>query len=230
MTNYAPLVRKSYNDMSGVIQVWAHACGQMAVYEHEADEAVKTTHLHMIMLDTKYKTAEGFKRLYYKMFPNEDKSEGNGLWSWTNKEFPVPGIEFVTYMTKGVLRPKFVKNISEDKLEELRGKWSEPTPRPLKQTFLETPDKPKITKHTLMLKVVNLVLAEHTNASEARRKVILEELTDTQWITAIRKTLIEEKQMLGLYKVMDLYDACMMYYCKEKFLSNCLHVLEKRAR
>lgn len=202
----------------------------MAVYEHTPDQGCASAHVHMIMIGCKYKTPEPLKRLYYKMFPNADTSEGNGLWSWTNKDFPVPNLEFITYMTKGHLRPKFVKNISEDKLEELRGKWSEPTPRPLQQTFIQTPDKPKVTKHVLMLKVVNLILAEHTNASELQRKAIIEDLTDDQWLKAIRKVLIEEKQMLGLYKVMDLYDACMMYYCKEKFLSNCLRILEKRNR
>lgn len=227
--NYAPMVRMAYNDLSGIIEVWSHACESMAVFEHEADETVSATHVHLIMLNTKYKTAEGFKRLFYKMFPSIDTADGNGLWSWTNKKYPVPTVEFITYMSKGVLRPKFVKNISADKVEELRGKWSEPTPRS-SQTFIETTEKPKITKHTLMLKVVNLILAQHTDATEGRRKAILEDLDDTEWVKAIRRVLIDEKQMLGLYKVIDLYDSCMMYYCKEKFISNCLRILEKRNR
>lgn len=229
--NYAPLVRLPYNDVSGVIKVWADACESLALYEHEADETVKTTHVHMIMLGCKYKTAEPLKRLFYKMNPGMDTSEGNGLWSWTNKEFPVPGIEFITYMSKGHLRPKYVKNISEDKLEELRGKWSEPTPRLPSQTFLDkSSDKPKHTKHTLMLKVVNLILAKHNDATEERRKAILQDLDDREWVLAIRKVALEEKLMLGKYKFLDLYDSCVMYYQKEKFVSEILTMIEKRRR
>lgn len=228
--NYAPLVRQSFHDMSGIIEVWASACEQLVAYEHEADETVKTTHVHLIMMGCKYKTAEPLKRLYYKMFPAADKSEGNGLWSWTNKEHPVPTIDFITYMSKGHLRPKFCKGILPDKLEELRGKWVEPTPRSSTQTFIQLPEKPKITKHTLMLKVVNLILAEHINSTEEQRKVVLRDLDDAQWIKSIRKVLLDEKQMLGLYKVMDIYDCCIMYYAKDKFISNCLHIIEKRNR
>jgi len=231
-SSFAPLIRLPFNDLSGIIQVWSETCEQMAVYEHEADESVKTTHVHMIMIGCKYKTAEPLKRLYYKMFPNEDSSKGNGLWSWENKDYPVPDVNFITYMSKGVLTPKFLKNISPAKVEELRGNWVEPTPASTKQQqFLNDSDaKNKITKHTLTLKVVNLILAEHNEANEQRRRVILSELSDELWIKHIRKVLIQEKQMLGLYKVMDIYDSCMMYYCKEKFISNCLHILEKRRR
>lgn len=228
--NYAPMVRLPYDDLSGVIEVWSHACDAMAVFEHTPDQGCNATHVHMIMLGCKYKTAEPLKRLYYKMFPNADTSDGNGLWSWTNKEFPVPGIEFITYMSKGVLRPKFVKNISDAKVEELRGKWSEPTPRS-SQTFIDkSSDKPKHTKYTLMLKVVNLILSKHTEATEERKKIILNDLTELEWVLAARKVVTEEKLMLGKYKFLDLIDACQMYYCKEKFVSEILYMLEKRRR
>jgi len=230
-TSYAPLIRLPYNDISGIIQVWSETCESMAVYEHDPDQGCKSVHVHMILLGCKYKTPEGLKRLYYKMYPDANTADGNGLWSWTNQDWPVPDINFVTYMTKGVLAPKFVKNISADKLEELRGKWSEPTPKPLVQSVIELKE-PKLTKHIIMLKVIQMILAqpEHTEKTEQQRKHLLENLDDTLWFKFIRKVLVENQQMIGLYKVIDIYDSCMMYYSKEKFLSNCLHVLEKRSR
>jgi len=228
--NYAPLVRLSYNDMSGVIEVWASACDNFIAYEHEADESVKTTHVHILMMGCKYKTAEPMKRLYYRMFPNADSSDGNGLWSWVNKNHPVPDVGFIRYMSKGVLRPKFVKGFLPAVVEEQRLGWVEPSSAPLTQTFIPLPERPKITKHTLMLKVVNLILTEHTNSSEAERNAVLLDVEPDKWFKTIRKVLVEEKQMVGIYKVIDIYDSCVMYYQKEKFLNNCQSLLEKRYR
>lgn len=229
--SYAPLLRCAYNDLSGIIQVWADSCTQMAVYEHEADEKVKTTHVHMIMLGCIYKTPEALKRAYYKMFPEFDTSKGNGFWSWVNEEWDVPDINFITYMSKGKLAPKFVKNIPAEVIEELREKWSEPTPKPLTQTVLNTKES-KLTNHKIMLKVVQTILSqpEHADKNEKQRKELLENLDDRLWFKFIRKVLIQESQVKGLYKVMDIYDSCIMYYSKNTFVDNCLQVLEKRRR
>lgn len=226
--NYAPLLRLPYNDLSGIIKVWADSCNSMAVYEHDhAEKNCKTTHVHMIMLGCRYKTPEQLKRQFFKHVPGYNSSDGNGLWSWENKEWPNPDINFIGYMSDGTLEPKFVKNISQETLDEQKRNW---IPKKVySQTFIDPPvAKDKLTKHSIMLKVVNLILTQHPDASEEQRKRILSDLSDELWIKHIRKVLIQERQMLGLYKVMDIYDACQMYYAKDKFISNCLNVLQKR--
>lgn len=225
--SYAPLLRLPYNDLSGIIQVWSESCDSMAVYEHQADESVKTTHVHMIMLGCKYKTSEPLKRLYYKMFPNTPTSEGNGLWSWSNKDHPEPNIQFITYMSKGVYAPKYVKNIPTEKVEELRGMWSEPTPKTLTQTFINSKE-PKLTNHTLMLKVVNLILEPHQDKPEEFKKNYLANLEDRLWLYYIRKIIIQEKQMKFTYKVCDIFESCQMYYNKNSWLSDCLYIINKK--
>lgn len=93
--------------MSGVISMWADSCEAMAVYQHEMDEEVNTTHVHMIMIGCKYKTPEALKREFYKLIETERK--GNDLWSWTHKKAQNPDMTFMRYMSKGVLRPVFVQ-------------------------------------------------------------------------------------------------------------------------
>jgi len=228
--NYAPLIRLPYHDVSGVIEMWADSCDSMAVYEHEADASVKTTHVHMIMIGCIYKTAEPLKRAYYKAFPAADKSEGNGLWSWTNKDWSNPNIEFITYMSKGHLRPKFIKNISPDIVEELRGKWSEPT-RALAKLIVSNDNESnkKLTKSQIIKAAYDYFLNKcpllPTGQKDASK---IKQVPDTEILRCIRRILIDNEQPLGLYKVMDLYDGFVMFHNKDKFLANCLNILEKR--
>lgn len=231
MRHYAPLVRLPYNDVSGVVQVWADSCESMAVYEHEADASVKTTHIHMIMMNCQYATAEPLKRAFYKIHSNFNTKDGRRLWSWENEDYPVPDMGFLTYMSKGRLRPVFVKNISEQQLEEYRALWVEKT---------NTPDKPpvqkdekestkKLTKHQVIKAAYDYFQNKCPMLVNGQRDVShIKNVPDTEILRCIRRILIDNEQVLGLYKVMDLYDGFMMYHNKEKFLSNCLRVIEKR--
>lgn len=228
--NYAPRISLPYHDLSGVINVWAESCHELAVFEHEADVEVNTTHVHMIMIGCKYKKPDMLKRIFYARFPDETR-KGNALWSWENKDFPNPNKEFIKYMTKGIHSAKFLKNISEQEVENWRQQWVQTTPKTtsLRQTSLDEDAKKKKTKYSIVLDVVKLILAKHPMATtEERRQAILNDVEDEIVIKAIRKVLISDNQVLGLYKVMDIYDAFVMYHQKGKFISNCLMVLQKR--
>jgi len=226
MVNYAPRISLSFNDVSGVIKQWSTTCLAMAVYEHEADKDVNTTHIHLIMVDSKYKTEEQYKRILYKELPSEAR-KGNDLWSWHHKSHPNPDLSFIKYMSKGKLRPVFVSNVIPAVIDEWTSQWEDVQPI---QSHIIPPDpKVKLTKYAIMLRVVDSILTRHPLAidSELKNKV-LQNTTDEIWIKHIRKVLIYEKQLLGLYKVMDIYDSCIMYYNKESFVNNCLSVIQKR--
>ena len=51
------------------------------------------------------------------------------MWSWEHKKFGTPDDQFLTYMSKGVLRPKFVKNFPAELVEERRQQWKITTPK-----------------------------------------------------------------------------------------------------
>ena len=123
MPNYGPRLSLPSKDLEDVIKLWAATCESMVVYEHEADEDVSTTHCHFLMINSQYKTEEALKRIFFKQTPAEER-KGNALWAWEHKQ-PV-NETFVTYMSKGRLRPVFVKNFSPAKIEELTGKWTDP--------------------------------------------------------------------------------------------------------
>lgn len=124
MPNYAPRVAMAYQDISGVVSKWASLCQQVIVYEHEADSKVKKTHVHLLMLGSSVKE-EALKRLFHKDI--KGLKGGNDLWSWSHKGCKDPDLQFITYMSKGRLHPKFQQNISDEVVEDYRLKWSEPT-------------------------------------------------------------------------------------------------------
>lgn len=231
MPNYAPRVSVPFADLSGVLSVWSEVSEKMVVYEHEADEDVSTTHVHMIMINCKYATPEALKRSFYAHISTERK--GNDLWSWTHKDFPNPDLSFIGYMAKKVLRPVFIKNVLPDEIEEWKVKWSKPTPEPLlRQSSLHenAPTQKKLTKFKIIAEVVNhiLTVSNSLDANESRKQAILNDVQEIQVLKAIRKVLISHNECMGLYKIIDLYDGFTMYHQKETFLSGCLQILEKR--
>ena len=222
--NYAVRVTLPYQDLSGVVARWADKCERCICFEHEADEEIRQTHVHMILFSSTVQ-AEALKRT------SKLSGKGNEFWSWKDYD----GLQtFITYMSKGKLAPKFVKNYSPAEVEAARTAWSEPTARalyPTRQSSLdEQPPKNKLTKHGIIAQVVQAILTTDNclEANEARRATALTDISDERLIRVIRNVLMTEKQVIGLYKVMDLYDAYVMYYQKDKFLQNCLLVLEKR--
>lgn len=96
----------------------------MIVAEHEADEIVSRTHVHIWMTGSKYKTAEQYKRQFRKVLPQFNDLGGNALWAWTTKH---PATDtYVGYMLvrgeypdQKLLTPMFRKGFTDSELGEL---------------------------------------------------------------------------------------------------------------
>lgn len=123
--NYAPRIAVSWAEFEPLVQGWANRCQYFAVFEHQADSTVNRTHLHLLMIDCHVK-AEQFKRMFHACLPGINR-KGNDLWQWESKQTPTD--TFLTYMSKGVHAPKFVKNFSPELVEERRQQWVITTPK-----------------------------------------------------------------------------------------------------
>lgn len=125
MYNHAIRITKPYSDVKDVIDLWATRSQEVAVYQHDADEEVKQTHVHMILLGCEVKE-EQLKR------DSKLPAGGNKLWSFKQQYEDVSGNkvpidrQFITYMSKGKLSPVFLKNISQEEVESSRQKWVDP--------------------------------------------------------------------------------------------------------
>jgi len=106
-----------YQDCSGVVQKWYTRCTTAVCYEHQADEDITQTHVHLALIGLDCKT-EALKRMC-TMLPGK----GNEFWSFT----PIRDqAKYFSYMTKGNLTAKIAKNISETELEKHRTNWVDP--------------------------------------------------------------------------------------------------------
>lgn len=129
--DHAIRITRPFSDISGTIRVWADRSHAVVAYEHPADEEVAQTHVHIAIYGCEVK-AEALKRMFLG-----EPGTGNGFWSFKKLDSEylsdlqrtedISGhIEFIKYMSKGTLQPKFVKNISQQVLERCRLAWVPP--------------------------------------------------------------------------------------------------------
>lgn len=126
MNNYALRFSLPYADLSGVIAKYAEICEKIIVYEHERDDKVKKTHIHLLIIGCSKKD-EALRRLAQKTL-TDIRMTGNEFWKWSVKEdhktqLANDPLSFITYMAKGKLAPKFVNNISPAEVEQRRVLW-----------------------------------------------------------------------------------------------------------
>jgi len=125
--NHAIRITLSYEDCKHIISRWADRCYAAIVYQHDADEEISKTHVHIGLYGCETK-AEALKRMW-----TDCPGKGNEFWSWKEANNSFGGEtedrssdKYLTYMSKGTLRPVFVKNISEAIVETSRQAWVEP--------------------------------------------------------------------------------------------------------
>lgn len=124
--NHAIRITLPYEGCKDIISRWADRCNAIVAYQHDADEETSKTHVHLALWKCEVRY-EALKR----MWPDAP-GKGNEFWSfkeWTpvfNDNGFMKADKYIAYMSKGKLRPVFVKNISPDLLEESRQAWVEP--------------------------------------------------------------------------------------------------------
>lgn len=105
--------------LKDVINDWSDKVGKILCYEHQGSETEKI-HVHLLIMESPVKD-ERLKRIARARI----ELSGNEDWSWKKCDMNKVK-EYMTYMTKGVLRPVFVKNFSTAEVEEARSRWVEP--------------------------------------------------------------------------------------------------------
>lgn len=118
-----PRINGSYQDLSGVLSKLSDKCERLIAYEHAADEEVATTHIHFLMLNP-HIDVEGYKKICKKMGHQRDRHG----WKWESGKTWPSWDGAIVYMTKGRLRPVFLKGFTQEEAETARLKWRDITP------------------------------------------------------------------------------------------------------
>lgn len=134
--NYAPRISMDYESTKDAIAKWAERCAKIIVYAHEPDSGCNRPHIHIYIEGVSIKE-EQLKRMW-KASVSHNVEGGNKYWSWEHKKWKEahPNQDYndtmITYMSKGELRPVFVKGFPAELVEERRQQWIKPTPKSVK--------------------------------------------------------------------------------------------------
>lgn len=122
MPHYAVRITHSYSVAQSVAHVWALRADKVLVYEHskETNTARDKTHIHMLLVNTSIDK----KQLRNIAKETNVPTKGNENMSFKMAEQPFT--KYITYMSKGVLQPKYNKGFTPEELEEYRLLWVEP--------------------------------------------------------------------------------------------------------
>lgn len=196
-------------------------------YQHDADDEVSRTHVHMLLLESSIKP-DALKARYKTLYGNIDKTD----WSFSvgfkedGKVLPITAEssqKFITYMSKGHLTPVYSQGHDPEAVLRLTQEWKEPKKQLITKggKFVriteDVPDKPRKTKRTL----IEIMLDRGKDQDL--------QYDDTQGILRmIREVLVENNEVVGMYKVMEYYDSWMMYGQKDAWVNMIAKKIENR--
>lgn len=176
---------------------------RVIVYEHEADEEVSRTHIHFLIDGCEVQILS-LKNRIRKVLKEIDRSD----WS-----FKTGGTkEFITYMSKGKLEPKYVRGYDnlDYTIEELKAKWIDFKKQSI-QTKLLSKNNNKKTYQDIVDKVIKTV-------SRSGKQIETINRTTVDLVTMILlQELNEHKILTGRFKIRDMLDTIFREVAEEDF-------------
>jgi len=127
--HHAIRITLPYADCSGIISMWADRATAAIAYQHDADEEVTKTHVHLALWNCEV-GAEALKRMWINC-----PGKGNEFWSWKPADILNPldtgcggALIYIGYMIAGSSTgaPVFQKNMLTGILETAKANWVEP--------------------------------------------------------------------------------------------------------
>lgn len=112
-------VSREYSVLKQLVEHISEKSSKVVIYQHEADDEISRTHIHVAIFGYSMSKPTLISRME-ELVP--DWEGGNPDYSckkWDGK------IKYITYMTKGHISPSYIKEYTEEELEEARSLWTE---------------------------------------------------------------------------------------------------------
>lgn len=208
------IIHQSYSDISGL--PWDRWSSKWLICEHEGDENIPRTHCHIALVDVKV-GAEAIRKLI-----TERGFGGRGQYGihTVAKESKQPYLlePLAVYMIKGNLTTIKRSEYTERDHHNWASKWVHRITALKSQDGKLVRETPEKIAPPTKFEIINL-LRSRIPDSENSREVIVQE---------IRKLLVEKKIIIGAWKVLDYYDAFMMYDRPVSFVRGIVEKLNSR--
>lgn len=198
-------VSRSYDEISDWLQ--GIGCDRIIVYQHDADEEVARTHVHFLVFGSSVKL-DALKTRYRNLYGNIARTD------WMFKK--AIDNNAIKYMSKGQYEPMLNKGFDEAEVATLKSQWVDP------KTNLKLEDGKFVRDVAVPGQKTKIELLE-----QMRSKLCGTDST-RDILKIIRKVLIDNKVVVGQYKMMDYYDSLIMYSCKEDWLNGMERKINSR--
>lgn len=224
---YAFRIRTSYEEFSKNTDFpnLLNSCDRYCIYQHQPEHNEDNIHIHGLLVNPMYipkgyntaqpETPEHMRRIYFAKYYTNQYS----LKKCDDET------KFITYMSKGQFDPSVYYTHPGAKSEWLplyfqhcKSLWVDHTKVNIKLIdgkMVRELGKNKLSKR----EIIDIMMADY------RDYMPMEDV-----IKLIRKTLIKNNEVLGLYKVMDYYDALLMYGNKTEFTALIISKINSRGR
>lgn len=195
----------------------ASKCDMLIVYEHV--ESCERPHIHGLIRNFKAST-DTFKNWIRKLVHHVPATDWQFATLQKDKKTPVD-INYITYMSKGALKPVYSFNIQEQEVEIFRQKWVDPKTWKLDRGMLEVsgngnvPAKPKTITH-------RQIIAEASELLKGKERGTTRDI-----IKALRNVAMKHEMVLGDTNIRKLYYAYNMYYDKVLFLDQMVSMIDR---
>lgn len=211
--NYAFRITKSYEELGLALLPLYDICDRVAVYEHEADTEVSRTHVHGVLIGCKRKE-DTVRNKFFKGVYDAPDYELKTKYKTAKMDMVPVDAEYIKYMSKGDLDPSFFKGFTQEELDNYRRGWVN---HKLNESVAEkTSKKSQLTVYEMAVEIMGTDATAHLGLAR-------EDIVDK-----IIKYLNSKRQAANMYKVRDIYDACMMYSRPQKYVQGCMALIVKR--
>lgn len=193
-------VTRSYAGLKSFFEKLSTNCDKLVAYQHDESSRV---HVHALVVACKPST-DTLKNWIRTVVGPVEKTD----WSFVTKNV---NENFITYMSKGNLAPVCCYGFTNDQIEAYKAAW-EHRPKSFKQTKLtyvvkETTEQRKMRQEDMIAEIV-------------KRYSELKNPSSKDLIQLIYKVVsIENRNVLGRFKVRDYYDTIMARVANKDWLS-----------
>lgn len=204
-------VRRTYEELKDFFPRLTDKCSQLVVYEHPESGNV---HVHFLIMDiiVSTDTLKNYIRSQVGLVNKVD-------WSFktTTKDGPITHdskLGAITYMTKGKYDSSYQIGFTDQVLNECKAKWV------IRPTAISNAVEAKQNKQR-KIDMLNKMLEKCTPEK-------ITTMNEYDLYKIIRGVLIENEQVLGIYKVMDFRDAINLRIDKKGFYEEYQNIIQKR--
>lgn len=209
MSSFVFRISTAYDDVK--LDELFELCERVIIYQHSADDSVKRTHIHGLVFGCTRKEDTVRNKFFKGKYEYSLKSKVDD--------------KFITYMSKGKIDPVYNKGFDPELVRLRKSEWQD-------HRITSTVDVSDKTSNKKTKKELLRIMLETYDKqwADVDKKSSMRYMSLDSVLRHIRKVLIENNEVIGMYKVMDYYDSFMMFGNEEGWIEMVASKINSRSR